>query len=140
MKMPEITRRNFFKIAARGFLALSELLAFGGLIRFLSYKPSPPPPAKFEIGSASDYPLNSQTVLQNIPAILFHTQNGYSALSLVCSHLGCTVGVKSEILDCPCHGSRYDVEGNAIRGPAGKPLQYLRVELTAEGNLIVYKS
>lgn len=138
--MPILSRRNFFKIAARGLLAISELLALGGLIRFLSYEPDPPPPIKFEIGPALNYPMNSQTILQNIPAMLIHTQDGFSALSLVCSHLGCTVAVKSDILDCPCHGSRYDTAGNATRGPAGKPLQQLRVELSADGNLIVYKS
>jgi cytochrome b6-f complex iron-sulfur subunit len=143
-EMPETpstktSRRDFLKLATRGLLYFSGLLGLGGLLRFLSYEPDPPPPARFEIGLATDYPLNSRTVLPAIPAVLIYNSHGFSALSLVCSHLGCTVEVKPNDYACPCHGSRYDLSGNVTRGPASSPLPPLRVELTKDGKLVVYK-
>ena len=136
---PKTTRRDFLKLATRGLLYFSGLLGLGGLARFLSYQPDPPPPARFEVGAASDYPLNSRTLLPAIPAVMIHKSDGFSALSLVCSHLGCTVEVKPDDYACPCHGSRYDLSGNVTHGPAASPLPPLRVELTKEGQLVVYK-
>jgi cytochrome b6-f complex iron-sulfur subunit len=136
---PRTSRRDFLKLATRGLLYFSGLLGLGGLLRFLSYEPDPPPPVRFEIGLAADYPLNSRSVLQAVPAVLIHNSRGFSALSLVCSHLGCTVDVKPNDYACPCHGSRYDLSGNVTRGPASSPLPSLRVELTKDGKLVVYK-
>jgi cytochrome b6-f complex iron-sulfur subunit len=136
---PKTTRRDFLKLATRGLLYFSGLLGLGGLLRYLSYEPDPPPPARFEVGMATDYPLNSRTVLPAIPAVMIHNSSGFSALSLVCSHLGCTVEVKPDDYACPCHGSRYDLSGNVTHGPASSPLPPLRVELTKEGKLVVYK-
>ena len=136
---PTTTRRDFLKLATRGLLYFSGLLGLGGLLRFLSYEPDPPPPSRFELGLATDYPLNSRTNLPAIPAVLVHNSSGFSALSLVCSHLGCTVEVKPDDYACPCHGSRYDLSGNVTKGPASSPLPALRVERTNDGKLVVYK-
>jgi glycine/D-amino acid oxidase-like deaminating enzyme/nitrite reductase/ring-hydroxylating ferredoxin subunit len=46
------------------------------------------------------------------------------AVSLRCTHLGCLVrfnGAESS-WDCPCHGSRFDVDGAVLEGPASRPL------------------
>ncbi|MEO6499693.1 MAG: FAD-dependent oxidoreductase, partial [Mucilaginibacter sp.] len=47
------------------------------------------------------------------------------ALSPVCTHTGCIVKFNNEekSWDCPCHGARYDIEGNVLTGPATKNLQ-----------------
>jgi len=133
------TRRDFLKLATRGLLYFSGLLGLGGLLRFLSYEPDPPPPARFEVGLAADYALNTRTLIPAIPAVLIHDSRGFSALSLVCSHLGCTVEIKPDDYACPCHGSRYDLSGNVTHGPASSPLPPLRLELTKDRKLIVYK-
>ena len=44
------------------------------------------------------------------------------AFNARCPHAGCAVAVAQAELDCPCHGSRFDVNGTVLNGPAIKPL------------------
>jgi Rieske Fe-S protein len=47
------------------------------------------------------------------------------AVSPVCTHVGCLVAFNraERTWDCPCHGSRFTVDGQVIEGPALTPLQ-----------------
>jgi Rieske Fe-S protein len=135
--MAGITRRQFVRIATQSMLALGGLVGLGSLLRYLDYQPEPPPPKKFEIGLEQDYPLPSRTVLPEIPAILIRSPDGFHAISLVCSHLGCTVQEQAGKLVCPCHGSRFDDEGKVTRRPAGSPLRALQVEVVSDGRVII---
>ncbi|CAA9490543.1 MAG: hypothetical protein AVDCRST_MAG53-1581 [uncultured Solirubrobacteraceae bacterium] len=46
------------------------------------------------------------------------------AVSPTCTHMGCEVRFNpaERSWDCPCHGSRYDVDGHVLEGPAVKRL------------------
>ncbi len=136
--MPEISRRNFLKLARNGLLYLSGALALGGLLRFLDFQPDPAPTVEFDLGLATNYPPGSRTVLANIPAMITHNESGFSALSLICTHLGCTVEVNDDGFACPCHGSRFLKDGGLQQGPAAQPLTALRIEYTDDAKLILY--
>ena len=136
--MPDLSRRDFLKLAATGLLTTSGLLGLGGLFRFLSAVTEPAPKTEFDLGPASNYPVGSRTVIPDLPALLIHNESGFSALSLVCTHLGCTIEAKDTGFACPCHGSRFAADGTVANGPAGKPLRALRVEITAEDRVVLY--
>jgi cytochrome b6-f complex iron-sulfur subunit len=138
MSDPRLSRRDFLKLARTALLTVSGLLGLGGLVRFLSYSSQPPAPTEFDLGLALNYPPGSRTVLPDIPAVLVRSDNTFSALSLVCTHLGCTMESRPEGFTCPCHGSRFDLQGKLLRGPAAKPLAALRVETTPDGKLKLY--
>ena len=59
------------------------------------------------------------------PTAVYRDDDGDAhAVSAVCTHMGCLVhwndGERS--WDCPCHGSRFDVDGSVLHGPANGAL------------------
>jgi cytochrome b6-f complex iron-sulfur subunit len=138
MSVNKITRRDFLKILNTTIWAVIGLLGLDGLLRFLNTETDPQPQSDFDIGSADQYPIGSRTSITSIPALLIHDESGFTALSLVCTHLGCTLEPKLDGFACPCHGSRFDVKGNVVRGPANKPLSLLEVFVTADGKLHIF--
>jgi glycine/D-amino acid oxidase-like deaminating enzyme/nitrite reductase/ring-hydroxylating ferredoxin subunit len=54
------------------------------------------------------------------------------AVSARCTHLGCIVNFNEaeKAWECPCHGSRFGVDGSVLQGPANRPLE--RRDVSAE--------
>lgn len=46
----------------------------------------------------------------------------YEGFVARCTHAGCAVVVKSGGIDCPCHGSKFNLDGSVAHGPATTPL------------------
>lgn len=68
-------------------------------------------------------------------ALIQEAGNVY-ALSLICTHLGCTLSVTPKELSCPCHGSVFDREGAVVKGPADENLPRLEVQQQGDDWLV----
>jgi cytochrome b6-f complex iron-sulfur subunit len=133
-----LSRHDFLKLFINFLLGITGLLGLGGLMRFFSFKPYPDQPTEFDIGDKDSYPVGSRTLLLHIPAVIYNRNGELLAYSLTCTHLGCTVEEDGETFSCPCHGSRYDRNGNVLSGPAQNPLNALRLEILEDNTLKLY--
>ncbi|HSP10503.1 MAG TPA: Rieske 2Fe-2S domain-containing protein [Candidatus Dormibacteraeota bacterium] len=59
-------------------------------------------------------------------------------LAINCSHLGCSVALNksAQSFDCPCHGSRFHLDGTVLHGPAPVPLSHLTWKQGKDPNTI----
>lgn len=128
------TRRGLLKglFTFLGALGLGGILY--GLYGFLARGEGAYSPMEV---SLSEIPLGSTYLFQygGSPAILIHEEEGVlEALSLVCTHLGCTVvwNVEKKEFHCPCHDGLFDAEGNVLSGPPPSPLERWKVEVKGE--------
>ncbi len=133
-----VTRRDFLNLLTRGFLTLSGLLGAGMALRYLGFQNGPEPQTRFDLGPVENFPPGSSSQVPQANAVVLHKAEGLTALSLVCTHLGCIVQPKEGGYACPCHGSRFSADGQVQRGPASLPLQTLRLETSPDGHLILY--
>ncbi len=133
------TRRDF--LIQVGVGACAAAAAGAGLVTLDYLRPKVlfEPPATFRAGSPLDFPEGTVRFDKEHRAYVIGVSGGVYALSAVCTHLGCITRFRSDegIIACPCHGSRFDLEGNVIGGPAPRPLPWLDVQTDAAGNLVV---
>ena len=61
----------------------------------------------------------------------------FLTLSSICTHRGCTIEAKTDRFECPCHGSRYSLLGDVIKGPAERPLRRYRTALLTNRRTLV---
>jgi carotenoid phi-ring synthase / carotenoid chi-ring synthase len=56
------------------------------------------------------------------------TANGKEAISLTCTHQGCTVQPQADgQFHCPCHGAVFDQQGRVVRAPAERDLPRFKI-------------
>ncbi len=138
----DLTRRQFFvKLGVGSIVAAgagTALFAYQYLSPNVLYEPSP----VVNEGKPDHYPPESVTMDPAAGIYVVRGAEGFYALSAVCTHLGCLTAYKPElgIIACPCHGSKFRTDGTKIEGPAPKPLPWLRVWVSDEGDLMVDRS
>ncbi len=93
--------------------------------------PGPPPDpsaggggAGTRLGAAADVPVGGGAVFEAWEVVV--TRPGaedYRGFTAVCTHTGCTVArVADGLIECPCHGSRFRLDGSVAAGPAPRAL------------------
>ncbi|HLC04313.1 MAG TPA: ubiquinol-cytochrome c reductase iron-sulfur subunit [Anaerolineales bacterium] len=133
----QLSREGFLRLATRAALWLTGGASLVGLLQYLSYEADPPPQSIFPIGQPDAYRVGTATVIPGARAVLYRENDGFWAVSLVCSHLGCTTEEEGSGYRCPCHGSRYDRQGRVLNGPAKQPLKAVWVDEDGEGDLAI---
>jgi menaquinol-cytochrome c reductase iron-sulfur subunit len=111
-------------------------------------------PQRFKVGTPDQF-NEGPSFLEDKRVFIFRQKNTFHAISAACTHLGCTVKmqrlnqpkkvtVRGRDIEeqaefaCPCHGSKYYGDGTNYSGPAPRPLDHYKVELSPDdGQLVV---
>ena len=156
----KITRRNFFLRTAQSTLVLAMPAVFSSLMESCASNPTGPSGSAGGLqsiqGTTSGLNVivsvdSSSPISKTGTAALVNFSNGsvlvdhpstnvFNALSSICTHQGCQINgydSGSNQFVCPCHGSRFDVNGQVTQGPAGTPLQ--KYQTSISGTQLIIK-
>jgi len=111
----ELSRRSFLSLVGWGAFTVASLAAIWeslapppanasaveGAGGFLSPNVLYEDPAAFKAGLPSDYPVGSTTVLTDKRVVINRDPDGFYAISLICTHLGCTPRYFSDVTTDP---------------------------------------
>jgi len=130
-------RRDFLGLAALWTAACAVGVALLGALRLPMPSVFPESNPRAKLGPLDQFRGVSSTVLPEYRLWVLSDGGGLYAISSVCTHLGCVVNAVDGGFFCPCHGSRFDEKGKVVSGPAPKPLVYVALSISPDGQLIV---
>jgi Rieske Fe-S protein len=89
------------------------------------------------LGATADVPVGGGKIFTDAKIVVTQPTAGqFKGFSAVCTHAGCIVNQVMDTIDCPCHGSKYNLTTGAVEaGPAPSPLP--SVAVTVKGANIV---
>ena len=133
----EMARRKMLALLGTGALTAAGLgTAIVGL-QFLEPNVVYEEDARVGVGRPEEIAPGTVLVVPKHRLYVIRTGEGFFALSSVCTHLGCMTRYQPEsaLIACPCHGSRFSLEGKVTAGPAPRPLR--RLQLIIERGVLV---
>jgi cytochrome b6-f complex iron-sulfur subunit len=128
-----LSRRDFFNRAWKwlGILAAIEAVGMFGAFFFSGKsKNTAPPKQLLEAGPVDSFEINTVSAFMGGRFYLARQKDGgFIALSLRCTHLGCSVAWEKaqNRFICPCHSSAFDISGEVLNPPAARALDYYPV-------------
>jgi len=141
---PQYSRRGIFRLAAAlGGLGAAAAVGTAGVVRNLLPWVTYGDQMRVKVGKKQDFADGETVLLDKRLVIRRRTDKGkvkVAAISMICTHLGCTVAAVTGGFKCPCHGSQYDDDGRVVGGPAPHDLAWYPVILDPSGELIVDRS
>ncbi|MEI7724250.1 MAG: Rieske (2Fe-2S) protein [Bacteroidota bacterium] len=138
IKSPEqpadnITRRDFFGMAWKGLGIVAALEATGMIASYFfsgKNKKDILPKQLLEAGPVETFSPGSVSAFMGGRFYLARQlDGGFIALSLRCTHLGCSIAWEEDKkrFICPCHSSSFDISGEVLNPPAARALDYYPV-------------
>jgi len=128
------SRRDFLKKLWKGLMIVAVLefvtVFFGFLFSGKSNGKKEEPKNLMEAGPAGSFRINSVTAFRNGRFYLARlADGGFMALSLRCTHLGCSINWEEDKnrFICPCHSSAFRIDGEVQNPPAPSALDYFPV-------------
>lgn len=127
---PDISRRRFLSRITWGSFAAAVAGAFTVTLRYLWPSVLFEPPTRFAAGRVADLDRRRVIFLHERRLYLVRDGKGLFAESAVCTHLGCLTrpNPREDGFFCPCHGSRFALDGTVLKGPAPTPLPHFKLE------------
>lgn len=128
-KNKQENRRDFLTRLIKWAGALISAALIYPLFRFLGFTIKPKPRY---VKVAAPLPVSGFHTERDF--ILFVDQETPRAISRTCTHLGCRVNFleDKQVIECPCHQSRFTSRGRLISGPAKKDLPTFAVEIQTD--------
>jgi cytochrome b6-f complex iron-sulfur subunit len=129
-------RRDFLGLSALAAMAGAFLFSMFGMLKLPKAAVSASPSKKFNVTIPDTLPEDEAFVPPGRSVALFRDAEGVFAISTICTHLGCVVKATTKGFECPCHGSGFRKDGTVVKGPAPKPLPWLKVSKSGSGFVV----
>ena len=135
-----LPRRDFLGLSALWSAVVAMGFALVGSARLPRAAVVPSPSRKFRVTLPESLPAGEAFLPPGRSVAVFRDAEGVYAISRICTHLGCLVKNEGEGFQCPCHGSRFALDGTVTKGPAPKALPWMGVTRVAAGTYMVDES
>ena len=134
-----ISRRRLMAYAWMGAAAIvmGELI-FGTFAFLWPRRKGPKVETVFIAGKVTDFKVGEIIPFRKERTFILRTEGGFLAMSAICTHLSCVVNWNEMLkkFECPCHGAKFNLNGEVLEGPPPRPLDLYKLQLVA-GNVVV---
>ncbi|MGE0101050.1 MAG: ubiquinol-cytochrome c reductase iron-sulfur subunit [Blastocatellales bacterium] len=134
-----MTRRSMLAWLSSVGLFGSAVISMISNLVFIKPRATYGQPNRFNIGKPDEFPSGTRIAMEEHRICIIRDGDKMCAISTTCTHLGCIVSPSETGFACPCHGSRFDQDGNVTGGPAPKPLPWYKVSLAPNGEIEIDK-
>jgi len=130
-----ISRRRLIGYAwiGAGVIVVGELI-FGTLAFLWPRKKQEKGEKIFIAGKVTEFKVGEVIYFRKEKTFIQRLEGVFLAFSAVCPHLSCVINWNEMLkkFECPCHGAKFNRNGEVLEGPPPRPLDLYKLQIVEE--------